>query len=1416
MGVINDIHEDRNGTIWLSRSNLDDDKGSLCEVVGTKLRCHGKSEGVPPLDDGPLLCDAWGNVWIGGSSMLTRWKPGLSSTYAIKGLESGGDFSGVQALANAPDGSLMVGMTQSGPTLGLQQLVDGVWKPFVVPGLDGRNLAIAALFLDREKALWIGTSAEGVYRIYDGTVDHFRGADGLTGEAVYSFYEDNEGDVWAVTSGGLDRFRDFQVTSFSTREGLQADGVQTVLASRNGTVWVGNFATLDSLHDGRISSIGRKDGLPGEHPSSLFEDHAGRLWVGVDSELSVYEKGKFTPIRRPDGSPVGRAVALAEDKDGDLWIESYAPPRGLLRIRDFKVLDELRPPGMPYAASLAADPEGGIWLGLVNGDLARHRNGQLTTYNFDLGQSDSRVRRVEVRPDGTVLGATPSGVIGWHDGKKQILSSRNGLPCDFIYTLISDKTSTLWLYTQCGLVAVASDELQRWWDHPETTLKVRTFDVFDGAQPAIVFNQPAASLSPDGRLWFANGTVLQMVDPAHIGGNSVPPPVHIEEVTADRKRYQPVEGLGLPPSTRDLEIDYTALSFVVPQKVHFQYKLEGYDRDWQDAGTRRQAFYSNLPPRNYTFRVKACNNSGVWNEAGASLDFFVAPAFYETVWFRSLGGFLFLAVLIGLYRLRVRHLERQRDALRKSEKELRDVIDTIPALVWSALPDGSNTYVNKRFVEYTGSSAEQMAGSGWQALVHPDDLERHAAKWIEAVATGKPHESEVRSRRSDGQYRWQLDRGLPLRDEDGNIVKWYGITTDIEDRKRAEEALQQNQFYLAEGQRLAHMGSWAFDATGFSYWSSELFQVYGLDPRGKPPTVEEYLALVHPEDRAFMKQGIAKMLDDHLAFDFTKRIMRSDGEIRHVRCVGIPVTQGGIFQGFLGTGMDVTEHELLTQELRRREAYLADAQRLSQTGSFGWRPDSGEIVWSDETYRIFEYDHAVKLTMDLVVQRVHPDDRPGFLKVIESASAGATQFEHTYRLLLPDGSVKHVHALAHALQDASGNREFVGAATDVTSIKRAEEELRKSEAYLAEAQRLSQTGSWAWSPDQDIGYWSEECYRVLSFDPQDGLPRFEDFFQRLHPDDQPGFKELIQTAIREKAEWEADYRIVHPDGPVRDIHVVGHPVLSTSGHLVEFVGTVIDVTERRRAEQERERLRQLEADLAHTNRVSTLGEMAASLAHEIKQPIAAAIISANATLRWLKRDQPDVERACDATTRIVKDGTRAADIIDRLRSFYKKSPPQRELVDVNGLIQEMLTLLKGEADRYSIAMRTDLAAELPKIMADRVQVQQVLMNLMLNGIEAMKEMGGVLTVKSELDQDGRVRISVSDAGVGLPAEKADEIFNAFFTTKPQGSGMGLAISRTIIDSHGGRLWATANDGRGATFLFTLPTAAEAREPAAGT
>ena len=796
----------------------------------------------------------------------------------------------------------------------------------------------------------------------------------------------------------------------------------------------------------------------------------------------------------------------------------------------------------------------------------------------------------------------------------------------------------------------------------------------------------------------------------------------------------------------------------------------------------------------------------------------------------------------------------------------------------------------------------------------------------------------------------------------------------------------------------------------------------------------------------------------------------------------------------------------VNDDLRRSEAYLAEAQRLSHTGSFGWRVSTGEIIWSEETFRIFQYDRTTTPTVELVLQRVHPEDVAAVKQTIERASQDGRNFEHEYRLLMPDGSVKHLHVVARAVSDESGSIEFVGAVMDVTAAKQTEKTLRESEAYLAEAQRLSHTGSWARvSATGEMRYWSEECYRVLGFEPHGGQPRFETFLQRVHPDDQAKVREIVETAGREKVEYEVDYRIVHPGGEIRDIHTVGHPVLSPCADLVEFVGTVMDVTERKRAEalrdeesriletiardgpleetleklvrvveaqfagllcsvllldedgqhvrhgaapslpeaytkaidglpigpkagscgtamyrresvvvtdilqdplwepyravaepyglracwstpilahwgkvlgsfamyyreprspspaetralematylagiaigrkltheqlqrseaylaeaqrlthtgswacniftgklihsseeysrlygfdpergipsfeefvrrihpedrarvihafetasragkdfdahfravlpdgttknlygtghpvfnssgdvsefvgivmdvterkraeEERERLQQLQGDLAHINRVTTMGELTASLAHEVNQPIAAAVTDANTCLRWLKRDHPDVEEAREAASRVVKDATRAAEIISRVRMLFKKGTAQRALVDVNEIIQEMIVLLRSEATRYSISIRTELS-DLPQVMGDRVQLQQVLMNLMTNGIDAMREVDGTreLVIKSQRTENGQLLISVSDTGIGVPPQQADQIFNAFFSTKPHGTGMGLRISRSIVESHGGRLWSAGNSQRGASFYVTLPTQLEA-------
>jgi signal transduction histidine kinase len=405
------------------------------------------------------------------------------------------------------------------------------------------------------------------------------------------------------------------------------------------------------------------------------------------------------------------------------------------------------------------------------------------------------------------------------------------------------------------------------------------------------------------------------------------------------------------------------------------------------------------------------------------------------------------------------------------------------------------------------------------------------------------------------------------------------------------------------------------------------------------------------------------------------------------------------------------------------------------------------------------------------------------------------------------------------------NRQLI---TEILERQRAEEALRRSEAYLADGQKLTHTGSWAFNlATRAILHSSDEHSRLFGFDPGRGLPSFEAFRQRVHPEDLPHVMESLERASRAGTDVDMHFRVVLPDGTTKYMHSVGHPVLKASGDAGELAGIAMDVTEQWRADRERETLRQAQADLAHVTRVTTMGELTASLAHEIKQPIAAAVTDAQTCLLWLGRDQPDLPEARDAASRIIKDATRAADIINRIQVLFKRGAPERELLDVNEIIEEMIGLLRSEASWYSISIRGELAADLPRIVADRVQLQQVLMNLMLNGIEAMKGWGAVgeLTITSQQDGARRLLIAVRDTGVGLQPEQMEQVFHAFFTTKPHGTGMGLSISRSIIESHGGRLWASTDSGRGrgATFQFTLPIevaaheagVAEARRPSLG-
>lgn len=676
-GRVNVVTEDQSGSIWLGRSRVNNGAGPLCRVTGSTTHCFGKADGIPAPYVATLATDRQGYLWLGHSSSITRWKAGSGTTFDIPALKAAEGLDGLGATLVNPDGSVLVGVPRSGPGLGLQQLTDGRWQSFVEPGLDGSTLGVSALLRDRSGSLWIGTTSDGIVHVQPGFANHFRAADGLSSDGVKQLFEDKEGNIWAVTSLGVDRFRDFKVTTYSRTEGLAADVVQSVLAAHDGTVWVGNFGSLDSIRNGQVSSLTSASGLPGVRVTSLLEDHTGTLWVGVDNQLYTYEHGRFSRIQ----SQPGTVISMAEDTVGDIWVAT-ASPLALVHLHNRKVVDEASTVTVPPARTIAANPDGGILLGLIDGRLGRLREGKLEI--FDLWSPNTNhdsIGSMIAASDGSVWGSSSAGLFHWQNGHLQILDDKNGLPCKRINALVKAGNGDLWLSQPCGFTKIPHDQLEASRHSTAPMLKVEALDVFDGAQPGRSVFEPSASVSPDGKLWFANETLLQTIDPAALSGNTLAPPVHVEEFIADHHRYSPSESLTLPAHTRDLQIDYTALSLTAPQKVRFRYKLEGWDKEWQDPGARRQAFYTNLGPRKYIFRVTGSNNDGVWNEQGATLGFAITPAIYQTTWFYA-GCLLAAAMaLYSLYWLRLRQLTGQLKArllerLSERERIARELHDT--------------------------------------------------------------------------------------------------------------------------------------------------------------------------------------------------------------------------------------------------------------------------------------------------------------------------------------------------------------------------------------------------------------------------------------------------------------------------------------------------------------------------------------------------------------------------------------------------------------------------------------------------------------------------------------------------------------------------------------------------------------------
>ncbi|MBV9928039.1 MAG: hypothetical protein JOZ96_23675 [Acidobacteria bacterium] len=681
--------EDREGTVWVGAMAVP--AGKLCSIQKGGVRCHGEDgslgRGVFGLSE-----DGKGNLWAGVKDGLWRWKPDPPNFYPLPG-----EPDTIGSFAQSDDGALLIG-TRSG----IRRFVDGKTEDYPLPGIVGQYRP-TRLLRDRDGGLWIGTFDRGLVHMHQGRADMFAPSDGLSGESVYALFEDREGNIWVATTGGLDRFRDFAVATFNVSQGLSGALVTSVLADRDGSVWFGTSKGLNRWNNGRITSFGAGGDKPdgkqnGLVPHSLFQDRRGRIWVSTQRGLGYVEDEQVSFV---GGVPGGVVRSISEDAAGNLWV-AYQDS-GLFQLLQGSVVQQIPWAGLghtDFATTLIADPSrGGLWLGFFQGGIAYFADGQVRmSYTVAEGLSGGIVNDLRLDHDGTLWVATEGGLSRLKDGHIATLTGKNGLPCDSAQWTMEDDAHSFWLYTACGLLRIARPEVDAWAaavdkdKNGTAMIHATVFDSSDGVKSHAFAGgyRPVVARSPDGKLWFLPFDGVSVVDPNHLLFNKLPPPVHVEQITADRKTYDAafaVTGeangrLRLPPLVRDLQIDYTALSLVAPERVRFRYKLEGYDRDWQEAGNRRQAFYTNLPPGDYRFRVTACNNSGVWNEAGTFLEFNIAPAYYQTIWFRVSSVAAFLLLLGALYRLRVRQVAgqvrgRMEERLAERERIARDLHDTL-------------------------------------------------------------------------------------------------------------------------------------------------------------------------------------------------------------------------------------------------------------------------------------------------------------------------------------------------------------------------------------------------------------------------------------------------------------------------------------------------------------------------------------------------------------------------------------------------------------------------------------------------------------------------------------------------------------------------------------------------------------------
>jgi PAS domain S-box-containing protein len=1212
------VEQTPDGYLWLGT------REGLFRFDGVRFTAFktGPDTGLESSTIQDLLVDPDGSLWVatlGGG--LAHYQRGQFHTYTVKdGLPS----LDINSLFRDSNGTLWVGTRLAG----IARMVNGRFEQVRVPIPPSR---ITSFIEDSDHSLWIATDGFGVFRLRDGKITPFTVKDGLPSDRVIAFCHDHTGRIWAAGWKGISSWNGARFIADSAVNIVVAHAV-SCREDHEHNLWIATTTGLIRVHDAEVS---RSDRSTGQNSSDfvwdIFEDRERNLWIGTRSGLDRLRDGQVqfigqpgpvvsdaqgiwsvpkgqvvrvvadtlhpVPISLPEGStalsvltrPDGGLLigsdtgvwiwtgqhlhsvaelselsvrSLLQDRDGSIWIGTvnrgllhWTPSGGSQTLTDTGVTDA-------WITTLAQDFTGAIWAGSSGGGGIYHlADGKVRHYGRDEGLRSTVIYALYVDKKGELWIGSAGGLSWFQDGHIRTVNSQQGLHADQVFSILEDSFDRIWLGGYAFISAVDKKGLIEWAVGMRQKLEPIFYPFPQGILEAGSVSQffPSAARGADGHLWFGGiGGLCEVTPSDPTTSHSSQFPVLIEDITIDGAAHSEPSSVRVPAGARSIELRYTALTLSNPETVRFRYRLEGFDPDWVDAGTRRLAIYNNQKPDTYRFQVAARVGNEPWQNS-STLVIEQLPFFYQTWWFRLLASSAAVSLVFLYYRLRLRQaadriqvdFQQRMDERARLVQELRKIIDSIPGFVCAMSAQGEVELLNRQLLDYFGKTFEEMKG-GWgiNDSIHPDDRARSVAIFRHSIKTGIPHDFEQRCRRADGVYRWFHRSTRPVRDATGAITGWYALITDIEDRKRAED------------------------------------------------------------------------------------------------------------------------------ELQRKEAFLAEGQLISSTGTFAWRLDTDEIVFSEEASRIFGFELNVPVTLQRIGGRIHPDDVSMLSEKMNQARTTEDNQDYVIRLRMANDMVKHVRISSHATR--------------------------------------------------------------------------------------------------------------HPDS-----------------HL-EYIGAIQDVTERRLAE---EALGELRSELAHMSRVTSLGALTASITHEVSQPLSGIMTNASTCLRMLGTDPPNLDGALETVRRTIRDAVRATEVIKRLRALFSKKEVKTEAVDLNEAALEVLALCAGELQRNRVIVRQELADDLPLIAGDRVQLQQVMLNLVRNAADAMNgvsDRSKDLLLKTEADESNHVRLTVQDTGVGITPQDIEKLFDSFFTTKSDGMGMGLSISRTIIERHSGRLWATPNDGPGATFSFSIP------------